>query len=84
MNQVARCLFKRCDEQRDSDELHTIDQRQTVRRDGPTTGTGSDTLQARIRSWFGRLGPDFMLPAAAIVLVIVLLFLWEDKNEDKP
>ena len=45
---------------------------------------GSDTLQARIRLWFGRFGPDFMLPAAAIALVVVLLLLWEDKDEDKP
>ena len=87
VNQIAQCIFKRRDEQRDSDELHTIDQRQTletVTRDGATTGTGSDTLQARIRSWFGRFGPDFMLPAAAIALVVVLLLLWEDKDEVKP
>ena len=84
VNQVTRCIFKRRDEQRVSDELHTIDQRQTVTRDGATTGTGSDTLQARIRSWFGRFGPDFMLPAAVIALVVVLLLLWEDKDEVKP
>ena len=77
-------MFNCRDEQRDSDELHTIDQRQTVTLDRATTGTGSDTLQARIRSWFGQFGPDFMLPAAAIALVVVLLLLWEDKNEDKP